>query len=133
MAVSFMCGVWLRSSRKFTQPIVRTMPHAQVCGFPPTSGEGRLRANFSASFRHSPAYSSFRCSRQNCSISPTIPASDSSLSSLDGGFGAGLAFGAFTRVGVVEIGRDVTIPCRALAVLKSSLRLRRMPGPNETL
>ena len=31
MAVSFMWGFWLRSSRKFTQPIVRTMPQAQVC------------------------------------------------------------------------------------------------------
>src|SRR5437667_4944548 len=33
-SVSFRWGVWLRSSRKFTQPIVRTIPQAQVVGLP---------------------------------------------------------------------------------------------------
>jgi hypothetical protein len=65
MAVSFMWGFWLRSSRKFTQPIVRTIPHAQVLGLPLTSGDGRLRASFSVSLRQRAAYSSCRCSRQN--------------------------------------------------------------------
>ena len=55
------------------------------------------------------------------------------LAGLDGGFGTGLALGAFTGSGSSDIGSDVTIPCRALASLKSWLRLRRMPGPKEML
>jgi hypothetical protein len=65
MAVSFMWGFWLRSSREFTQPIARTIPHSLVLGLPLTSGDGRLRASFSVSLRQRAAYSSFRCSRQN--------------------------------------------------------------------
>jgi hypothetical protein len=55
----------------------------------------------------------------------------SSFSSFDGGFGTGLAFGAFTGSGSSDIGSDVTMPCRALASLKLSLSERRMPGPKE--
>ena len=62
MAVSFRCGWWLLSSRKLTQPIVRTIPQAQVSGLPRVSGEGRLRARTPASFRHKAPYSSLRCS-----------------------------------------------------------------------
>ena len=47
MAVSFMCGLRLRSSRKLTQPIVRMMPHAQVSGLPLGNGDGRPRASVS--------------------------------------------------------------------------------------
>ena len=47
------------------------------------------------------------------------------------GFGAGLAFGAFTGGGSSDIGSDVTMPWRSLASLKLSLSERRMPGPNE--
>ena len=39
----------------------------------------------------------------------------------------------FGGKGVADIGSDVTIPCRALASLKSWLRFRRMPGPKEML
>ena len=41
--------------------------------------------------------------------------------------------GAFTGSGSSGIGSDVTIPCRALASLKSWFRFRRMPGPKEML
>ena len=44
--VSFMCGLRLLSSRKLTQPIVRTIPQAQVSGLP-LAGErpGELAAH----------------------------------------------------------------------------------------
>lgn len=57
VAVSFMWGFWLRSSREFTQPIARTIPHSLVLGLPLTSGDGRLRASFSVSLRQRAAYS----------------------------------------------------------------------------
>src|SRR4051812_20863393 len=69
---SFMCGFVLRSSRKLTQPIVRMIPQAQVSGLPPSRGDGRLRASFSASPRQRTAYSSLRCSRQNWSVIATM-------------------------------------------------------------
>ena len=72
MAVSFMCGLLLLSSRKLTQPIVRMIPHAQVSGLPPSKGDGRLRANFSAKRRQRRAYSSLSFSRQNWSVIATI-------------------------------------------------------------
>src|SRR5208337_4624662 len=72
MAVSFMCGFRLLSSRKLTQPMVRIIPQAQVSGLPPSKGEGRLRASFSAKRRHRTAYSSLSCSRQNWSVIATI-------------------------------------------------------------
>ena len=118
-------------SRKLTQPMVRTMPLAQAFGLPWSNGEGRLRASFSASLRQRTAYSSFRCSLQNWSIRPTMACKTSAVSSFRCGFGAGLAFGGFEATAASDIGSDVTIPCRALASLKLSLRDRRMPGPNE--
>ena len=71
MAVSFRCGLRLLSSRKLTQPIVRTIPQAQVSGLPLGNGDGRLRASAPASLRHNASYSSSRCSRQKASVSPT--------------------------------------------------------------
>src|SRR5262249_40945228 len=109
MSLRRMWGVWLLSWRKLTQPMVRTMPLAQVFGLPWSKGEGRLRASFSASLRQSTAYSSFRCSLQNWSISPMMTRRISSLSSFDGGFGTGLALGAFDGGGSSDIGSDVTM------------------------
>ena len=40
IAVSFMCGLLLLSSRKLTQPIVRMIPQAQVSSLPPSKGDG---------------------------------------------------------------------------------------------
>jgi hypothetical protein len=53
------------------------------------------------------------------------------FTSLDGGFGIGLALGAFGGNGSSDIGSVVTIPCRAFASLKLSFNERRMPGPKE--
>jgi hypothetical protein len=39
------------------------------------------------------------------------------FSTLDSGFGAGLAFGGFTGNGSFGTGSEVTIPCRILASL----------------
>jgi len=50
------------SCRKLNQPMVRTMPLAQVDGLPRRSGEGRLRDSFSASERHSQTAHSLRFS-----------------------------------------------------------------------
>src|SRR5258708_15842716 len=97
------------------------MPLAQAFGLPWSKGEGRLRASFLASLRQSTAYSSFRCSLQNWSINPMMTCSASSFSSFDGGFGIGLAFGAFGGNGVADIRNDVTMPCPALASLQPSL------------
>src|SRR3954465_3591063 len=47
------------------------MPHAQVRGWPEASGLGRLRHKAAAMARASSAYSSFRRSRQNSSVSLT--------------------------------------------------------------
>src|SRR5271168_3345151 len=115
MSVDRIYGVWLLSCKKLTPPTARTMPLAQAFGLPWSNGEGRLRPNFWASLRQSTAYSSFKCSLQNWSINPTMTASDSSFSSLDGGFGAGLGFDALAGNGSPDIGSDVTIPYRAFA------------------
>src|SRR3954463_106355 len=101
MSLRRMWGVWLLSWRKLTQPMVRTIPLAQVFGLPLSRGEGRLRASFSASLRHSSAYSSLRCSRQNGSISPMMVVSTSAAASFGFALGLGLAFGALAgTVGV---------------------------------
>src|SRR5262245_26929557 len=71
MAVSFMDGLRLPPSRKLTQPIVRTIPQAQVSGLPLGRGEGRFRARTPASLRHRASYSASRCFRQNASVRPT--------------------------------------------------------------
>src|SRR5207245_1685581 len=133
MSVIFMCGVWVLSPRKFTQPMVRTIPLAQVLGVPLRRGEGRLRASVSASLRDRTAYSSFKCSRQNRSIMPVMVVSTSAVASIGFALGRGLA-GAFAgTIGLAEMGSDVTIPCRAFASLKLLFRERRMPGPKEML
>src|SRR5271157_5530173 len=72
MAVSFMCGLLLLSSRKFTQPTTRTIPLAQDSGLPLVSGEGRLRARTPTSLRHKAPYSASRCSWQKASVRSTI-------------------------------------------------------------
>ena len=116
MSVIFRCGVWLGSPRKLTQPMARTIPLAQVSGLPWSSGEGRLRASFSASWRHRTAYSSFRCYRQNWSVRPVMVASTSAVASFVA-LGRGLAFAFAGTNGLAETGREVTKPCLALASL----------------
>src|SRR3954447_5750430 len=72
ISVNFLCGVWLLSSRKLTQPMVLTIVQAQVDCLPRKRGDGRLRASTPASLRHSAPYSAFRLSRQNPSVKDTM-------------------------------------------------------------
>src|SRR5262249_21005863 len=96
--------VWLLSSRKLTQPIVRTMPLAQTFGLPRPSGEGRLQASFSASSRQYAAYSSLRCTLQKPSIRLTMASSASATVSCDGGFFAARGLGTGTLAGASCLG-----------------------------
>lgn len=68
MAVSFRCGLRLLSSRKLAQPIVRTIPQAQVVGLPPSKGDGRLRASAPARLRQRAAYSSVGTDQENGAV-----------------------------------------------------------------
>ena len=72
MAVRFLWGLWPRSSRKFTQPIVRTIPQAQVVGLPPSKGYGRLRARAWPGSGTGPSTRPYRCSRQKASVRATM-------------------------------------------------------------